>query len=466
MARRFAYPIVALVGVALMLIGGCTERDNPMMEVERSSRTPFINPVLFDVLGNAPLSGDLEMTRIVSVAYASHEAPDIPQPPFPVLYLLHGFDGDGEYFGRYRLQTIVDDMFSKGEIGRMLVVTVGADTRLGGSYYRNSISSGRYADLIGSTIDYVERAYNVYRPTGRERDARAISGHGMGGYGAMRLAMENPEVFGSASSMSGPLSFEGEVDGQPWMDFIADRVFEENSLNRGMASDDSAAFFQALSADVEQPFLGKPYTRRLYAMAAAFSPRPLDSLFGIDTCVICNDLRGCDTTKPNQGKPTACYPCSVYADISFGRTTLTTFSRLPNRPDCSDPVTPPRLGIDFPFDWNADIVTSVWGSWQDSDVKTFLDRNEGILKDTIDLYFDCGVDDQYGYLGQNQHFLQALVDNQVNEDRYEYEFYSGSQGLPADHTQLIGDRLRKILKFHSDKFTESNGRPPGYDNPE
>ena len=61
-------------------------------------------------------------------------------------------------------------------------------------------------------MGFVERNF----PAKRERAGRHIGGHSMGGYGAVRLALEHPEVFASANShsgafMRGPISTSKDV---------------------------------------------------------------------------------------------------------------------------------------------------------------------------------------------------------------------------------------------------------------
>ena len=449
-ARRIALVLVALAAATLFWISGCGKNENPVKDVAPSSRLPYTGPVPFEVLRYSPLGGGDDMNRIVSVAYSSVEPLSIDQPPLPVLYLLHDFEGDGDYFDRYRLQVIMDDMFQKGEIGRMMVVTVGADTRLGGSFYRNSVTAGKYEELITATMNFIERNYQVYTEGGRS--ARAISGHGMGGYGAMRYAAENPELFSSVSSMSGPLSL-GAVNGS-WLAEWTDKVLTENS-----ARGDSAAFFNYIRADQTPPFVGSPYTKRFYAMAATFSPRALEVLASYpDTCLICRKIAGCKQPRDYD----SCFACSVFAAIPLARTTLTTYTSLQNRPslidNCSDPVTPADLGLDFPFDWNGTRVDSVWNLWMSHDVKTYVASNPSVFSD-IDLYFDCGAEDEFGFLEQNRDFDAALSSLGID---HVYTEYSSSQGLVANHSNLIAERLREILKFHSDRLQ----RPPGPDNPE
>jgi hypothetical protein len=252
--------------------------------------------------------------------------------------------------------------------------------------------------------------------------------------------------------MSGPLSFE--AGNGSWLEDWTEKVLTENS-----AMGDSAAFFTYIRADQDPPFAGSPFTKRFYAMAAAFSPRSLEVFKQFpDTCLICIKILGCFEPKDF----VSCVACSTFAAIPLARTTLTTFNSLQNRPsatdNCSDPVTPPDLGIDFPFDWNGTRVDSVWNLWLANDVKTYVMANPNVLNN-IDVYFDCGVEDEFGYLEQNQDFDQALQSSGID---HVYKEYHSSPDLPANHSNLIAERLREILKFHSDRLV----RPPGYDNPQ
>ncbi|MEW5874967.1 MAG: alpha/beta hydrolase-fold protein [Candidatus Zixiibacteriota bacterium] len=434
-ARSLVFMILAVVGVTLVSVTGCTDRESPLDDGFASDQVPFQVTTSFSALNLNPL-GDTPF-RIISVAWASHSPLTESQPPFPVLYLLHDFGADGDYYTRYNLQATLDDMYTKGEIGRMLVVTIGANNSFGGSFYRNSPSSGRYEDVMTEAIDFVENSgtFNVYTNGGK--DARAISGHGMGGYGAVRYAMENPSMFSSVSSMSGPLAFD-----EAWADMMADKIFEENSLTAG----DSAAY-AALAPDPS-----KPFTSLMFAMSAAFSPRNLEPFSNIGTCRIC--------ANPSQVPCLSfrdCSPCSIFTIVPLAKTTFIFERATGNRAPCSSPVVPQPIGVDLPFDWFSNRVDSVWNLWYGCDARSYLNENPGVL-DGIPVYFDCGVNDEYGFLAQNEAFRDALqqAGKTAGQDFF-YEEYSGYSALPAGHDELIGERLRKVIKFHSDRLS----RPPG-----
>ncbi|MBD3297659.1 MAG: hypothetical protein GF341_03310 [candidate division Zixibacteria bacterium] len=432
--------VLALIVGALML--GCSGRENPTMTIDPLETSPFRGTVSFSSLEYNQV-GD-QPTRIVTVNWASEIPPSQSQAPFPVLYLLHDFDGDGEYFGRFNMQGILEEMFEAGEIGRLMVVTVGASNTFGGSYYRNSPSSGLYADLISETIQLIEDVQfpgRVYT-TQIGASARAIGGHGMGGYGAMRYAMEDNEYdFSSVSSMSAPLSFEADWDGQPWINRWVDSVFMENGVV------DSATY---KSMDPTRPYdPSKVFTNRLFGMSAAFSPRDLDPFDKVDTCFKCANIF-CSSLKPVA-------PCSLFASVSPAEYTF----EFPPDPDgkrgdtivAAAPEQPANVGVDLPALWTKSIVDSIWNMWLASDATTYLQENPSALSG-IEVYVDCGVDDEFGYLYHNRDFREALNAAGAN---YMYEEYSGTATIPAGHSDLVSERLRRVIKYHSDRLARPDG---------
>jgi enterochelin esterase-like enzyme len=75
--------------------------------------------------------------------------------------------------------------------------------RYRGSQYTNSVTSGNWADFIAE--DLVAHIDIHYR-TIRRAEGRGIAGHSMGGYGAIRLAMEYPGTFSALYGLSASLT--------------------------------------------------------------------------------------------------------------------------------------------------------------------------------------------------------------------------------------------------------------------
>lgn len=123
-----------------------------------------------------------------------------PSRRYPVLYLLHGFS----------LGSVLDDW---GEVvsGTMnnfvrldprhafIVVVPNGANSVFGSFYLNSSVAGNWERYV--TEDVVRYVDEHYRSIA-DRRSRAIAGHSMGGFAALRLAMLHSELFSTAYAMS------------------------------------------------------------------------------------------------------------------------------------------------------------------------------------------------------------------------------------------------------------------------
>jgi putative tributyrin esterase len=116
--------------------------------------------------------------------------------PFPVLYLLHGLSDDHTIWLR---RTSLERYLG----GRDLIVVMPDGHR---SFYVDDPRPGGLAYEKHITQDVVGFCDRVF-PTIAKRKARALAGLSMGGYGAVMLALKNPDLFGCAVSHSGALAF-------------------------------------------------------------------------------------------------------------------------------------------------------------------------------------------------------------------------------------------------------------------
>ena len=117
---------------------------------------------------------------------------------YPVIYLLHGYGGSPG--GYTNIKPNIDSMIKNGDIGEIIVVFVDGANRFGGSFYRNSETIGDYEGYI--TTDLVNHIDSNYR-TIAHRNSRGITGHSMGGYGCMHLALTYPDVFSAVVAQGG-----------------------------------------------------------------------------------------------------------------------------------------------------------------------------------------------------------------------------------------------------------------------
>ncbi|HLE78292.1 MAG TPA: alpha/beta hydrolase-fold protein [bacterium] len=132
-----------------------------------------------------------------------------PERRYPVIYWLHGFTGIGlsavnQTLWVPALPQLMDQVIAAGAPPAILVMPDGS-TRYGGSQYLNSPATGRYEDyVVRELVPYIDGRYR----TQPSRDHRGVDGKSSGGYGAMVLAMRNPDVFGGVASHSGDMYFE------------------------------------------------------------------------------------------------------------------------------------------------------------------------------------------------------------------------------------------------------------------
>ena len=127
-----------------------------------------------------------------------------PRQRFPVIYLLHGFAADDRAFiaGAYQnlnVRVSMDSLIGAGKVEPMIVVTPNARNRFDGSFYTNSVTTGRWEDFIAKDlVGYIDRHFRTIRSA----TGRGLAGHSMGGYGALHVGMRNPGVFSAIYALS------------------------------------------------------------------------------------------------------------------------------------------------------------------------------------------------------------------------------------------------------------------------
>jgi S-formylglutathione hydrolase FrmB len=138
----------------------------------------------------------------------------------------------------------------------MIIVLPDSKTVHNGSMYSNSVTTGNFEDYVWSdVVAYMDSHYRTIP----DRNARGLVGHSMGGYGASRIGMKHPEVFGSLYIMS-PCCMSPRAAGGP------------PGAGRGAAPDapDPLAAVKTPEDSAKLPF---PLRAQL-ASASAWSPNP------------------------------------------------------------------------------------------------------------------------------------------------------------------------------------------------
>jgi enterochelin esterase family protein len=194
-----------------------------------------IRLVLLLVLAAAPSvhAGEVEVGQATSEAlgrplpYALY-VPDAyaaePDRRFPVVYLLHGHGGNATTWLRAGdLEATADRLIDTGAIPPLLVVMPG----VGNSWYVDSAGAASGGMMAAALVEDLVTHIDGSLRTIPGRPGRAIAGQSMGGFGALHLALRQPDRFAAAASLSGALFVEmpgpraardlfGDVFGEPF----------------------------------------------------------------------------------------------------------------------------------------------------------------------------------------------------------------------------------------------------------
>jgi len=168
---------------------------------------------------------------------------------YPVVYALHGYSiGAEQWSQEIHVPQTIEGAFALGA-REMIVVLPDSKTVHSGSMYSSSVTTGDFETFIArDVVSYIDAHYRTIA----NRYSRGLVGHSMGGYGASRIGMKHPEVFGSLYIMSPCcLSPRGAAPSNP---------------------EDEAAFAAVKTAadSAKLPFR----QRAQMAAAAAWSPNP------------------------------------------------------------------------------------------------------------------------------------------------------------------------------------------------
>ncbi len=175
---------------------------------------------------------------------------------YPVLYLLHGYTGTDRgwmnpaYVG---IAELMGHLLDKHAVEPMIIVMPNCFNRFGGSFYTNSALSGDWEDfIVRDLVGYVDAHYRTIA----KAHSRGIAGHSMGGYGALRLGMEHPEVFTAAYGMSPCCSYWDEQEDRADVMKASRAKSLDEIVKAGMGPQSELALAAAFSPNLHNPPLG------------------------------------------------------------------------------------------------------------------------------------------------------------------------------------------------------------------
>lgn len=339
-------------------------------------------------------------------------------PPYPVLYLLPPFGGTENYFFNRGLVAVADKLIAEGVIQPMIIVCVDGSTGYAGISYGDSWSGGRYASAIGrienkeedgTLIDYMDYVFNT--DTASASTGRAISGFGLGGYGALKIAVSNSENFSAVSAVSAPLDFDGAAGSSGL-----------KSLFKSIISDLNAGGTISYNEYKNLDSTDHNALAMIIAMSCSMTP-----YVDYDTVLW-----------------TGVWPNAIaYANDTFSFADTTTLINVGG-----------DVELMLPFDSAGEVYDTVWNIWLANNIDSLLDIYPAAL-DSMYIKLFIASDEGYGFNQQTRSFgnylENYLAGRGINRD-LDPIIFDGYEGNPATVDKFIYDILPEILKFHSDNF--------------
>jgi S-formylglutathione hydrolase FrmB len=148
---------------------------------------------------------------------------------FPVLYLLHGLSDDSTAWSRF---TSIERYAAEAGVAVVM-------PQVQRSFYADEAHGARFWTFLSTELPAVVSSF--FRVSDAREDT-FVAGLSMGGYGALKWALHQPERFAAAASLSGALDLTAlQPDRRP----LFDRVFD----GRVGPQDDLFALLAAADAD-------------------------------------------------------------------------------------------------------------------------------------------------------------------------------------------------------------------------
>ena len=192
-----------LCGMTLAIAVATGPRLSAQVQTEVPPVVPGAKPVTVEhikIHGTA-LEGNLEGDAVdrdaivfLPPSYAKEKS-----RRYPVVYALHGYSiGAEQWSGEIHVPQTIEGAFAEGA-SEMIVVLPDSKTVHNGSMYSSSVTTGDFERFVShDVVDYIDAHYRTIP----DRQSRGLVGHSMGGYGATRIGMKHPDVFGSLYIMS------------------------------------------------------------------------------------------------------------------------------------------------------------------------------------------------------------------------------------------------------------------------
>jgi len=190
---------------------------------------------------------------------------------YPVVYMLHGVAGDSTEWQSIGLLEAADRLIQDGKVEPMLIVLPNG----GANYWVNHASGARWGDyLVSDVVASVDREYRSIP----DRTDRAVGGLSMGGEGALRMAMLNPDVFGIPAAHSPSLRTAYDQLSPELQHLYGTEADWRAVSGLWLATDSAAAYRVTISLDVGQD---DPWRQNVELLHARLDERGITHRFEV-----------------------------------------------------------------------------------------------------------------------------------------------------------------------------------------
>ncbi len=196
--------VMLIVSATLLLVGAdparaqrpAANRELPVW-LDPNRETPFGSK--YHIFHSSTVNKKVSCLVWMPPAYARN-----PDQRFPVIYWLHGANGNQRSCSEQFLPTYIN-LLKQGAAPRAIVVAVNG---IPGSLYANSTDKKCPVEdvIIKDLIPSIDKDYRTIA----NREGRLVEGFSMGGLGAARLGFKYPDLFGAiVINSAGPLGNRG-----------------------------------------------------------------------------------------------------------------------------------------------------------------------------------------------------------------------------------------------------------------
>ena len=169
------------------------------------------------LLADNPL-GDSPVRELGVYLPPGYDDSDQADRRYPLVVILSGYMGAGPFMLQrgpwvVPMQDRLDRLIRDGVMAPAVVVFPDCFTRYGGSQYVDSPAIGPYLSyLCDEIVPFIDATYR----TRAARASRAVLGKSSGGFGALHIALERPELFAAIGCHAGDSAFELNYQTELW----------------------------------------------------------------------------------------------------------------------------------------------------------------------------------------------------------------------------------------------------------